>query len=63
MALCVRCKQRESTGIMFILCDECFDQFEKECLAKKESDLPLDYLEVIDPKLRSKRTNLDTENS
>ncbi len=27
--LCRMCKKRESTGVIFAMCDECFDAFEK----------------------------------
>lgn len=28
--ICMRCKKRESTGILIHLCDKCFDEFEAE---------------------------------
>lgn len=28
--ICQMCKKRESTGIIFAMCDECFDEFEKK---------------------------------
>ena len=34
LMLCGRCKKNESTGIIFNLCDLCFEAFEKECEAK-----------------------------
>lgn len=30
MTICQICKKRESTGIIFAMCDECFDEFEKK---------------------------------
>lgn len=38
--LCMKCKQRESTGFLVHLCDECFDKWEAEVLAKpKQADI------------------------
>lgn len=33
---CQICKNRPSTGIMFAMCDECFDEFERRVHANPE---------------------------
>lgn len=32
---CTRCNERESTGFLFALCDECFAAFEAEAMTGK----------------------------
>jgi hypothetical protein len=37
--MCVECGKRESTGIMILMCDPCFDAFEKRVESGEQSEL------------------------
>lgn len=44
---CMICKERESTGIIFQMCDECFAEFEKKLPAEGGYEPTEEELESI----------------
>lgn len=40
MTLCVKCKKRESTGVLIAMCDPCFDAFEAQVKEKSAASSP-----------------------